>query len=351
MIGTATYQGSFEGFGLTRKEDGKPGEEGEFFTRDEAKECMRCGIEVVREAFEKAEVGRKAGSDEQRLGITALSLGPLGATLIPGAEYSGLYPDEMTGKDKLRDWHLERLKVFFDEGEVGSRNGMEEKKSLVLGRPDIVIAFETLPRRDEIEGVRAAMGILGLGVKKRRDGSGEALLSLPPFWISCVFPREDERLPDGSTVEELVEAIMGCPSPIQPLPSGIGINCTKLYKLRSLILSLESSITTLSPNTAQPLFHLVLYPDGAPNHIYDTITQTWVPKPTTANDKSDQQTKSWAEMLEEIVNEVVHREKERRKDGKGIWRGILVGGCCMVSVDGIEELRERVLRDGAKYCR
>jgi hypothetical protein len=58
-----------------------------------------------------------------------------------------------------------------------------------------------------------------------------------------------------------------------PIPTGIGINCTKVQKLRSLISCFEDAAASM--NVKLP--YLVVYSDGADNLTYDTISLTWTP--------------------------------------------------------------------------
>lgn len=106
-----------------------------------------------------------------------------------------------------------------------------------------------------------------------------------PFWISCVFPNEDERLPDGSQVVDVVKAMLG-PAPLHSdgmgglaaVPMGMGLNCTKVHKMRSLIIKFENAVSLMH----LPLPHLVMYPDGANDCTYDTTSQKWIPHTDTA---------------------------------------------------------------------
>ncbi|MCV5153678.1 homocysteine S-methyltransferase family protein, partial [Escherichia coli] len=71
-------------------------------------------------------------------GKVALSLGPYGATMIPSTEYSRRYDPKHQHVQALEKWHKERLDLFKDVD------------------PNQVnyIAFETVPRLDEIVAIR-----------------------------------------------------------------------------------------------------------------------------------------------------------------------------------------------------
>jgi homocysteine S-methyltransferase len=300
---TVTYQGSLEGFARTRRADGvEDGADsgdgvgegiGEVIREVEARGMMRGAVGIAREAFEREGKGRGEG-------IVALSLGAYGATLVPGQEYEGNYGS--WGEEELVEWHRRRLEVFFD----GQGSGEKEH----VWADVAVVAFETLPRLDEVRAVRRVM----TGVDR-------------PFWVSCVFPGEKDgeekyTLPDGKGVRELVAALLGGD---EPRPWGIGINCTKIWKVRDLIVEFEQAIE----NAGYEKTRLVLYPDGAGDLVYDTTKQEWLPA-----DKKKGSGKAWDEDMTEIATEVTRRGK---------WNGIIIGGCCMTGPEQIAALKGRVL--------
>lgn len=211
VILSGTYQASFTGFassGVTSK--------------TEAGKLMRDGVSIAKAA---------AGN-----GKVALSLGAYGATMIPGAEYSGAYDEERRSVKGLREWHLERIEAFkecWDEVEY--------------------VAFETLPRIEEVRAVREVMGEVG---KKA-------------FWIACVFPGEGNRLPDGSSVREVVDAMLEGEG---RMPVAIGINCTRVGKVEGLVEEFAEAVKVLG---REGEVGLVLYPDGTKGEVYNTSTKEW----------------------------------------------------------------------------
>lgn len=228
---TATYQiytGGFEATKTAQFPQGIP-----------ASEVGR----YLRTAVEVAEASK--GRDSAKI---ALSLGPYGACMIPGQEYGGVYDDEHDDEEKLYRWHLERLRLFQDvEG--------QDLTSRIQ-----YVAFETLPRLDEVRAVRRAIHDSGITA---------------PFWIACVFPREDECLPDGSNVDQVVKASI---APVEGalVPWGIGMNCTKIHKLPGLVDKFGACVNGLiAAGIASDVPSLVLYPDGTNGEVYNTTTQTW----------------------------------------------------------------------------
>ncbi|ERF70678.1 hypothetical protein EPUS_02544 [Endocarpon pusillum Z07020] len=290
IILTATYQASFNGFTSTRRYDLNvtSAERGGFYSQEEAGHLMRSAIPLARSAF-----GSKKG-------LLALSLGAYGATMIPSTEYTGKYPPEMGDCVNLERWHAQRINVF--EADQKTWNEVD------------LVAFETLPRVDEIQAVRNAMQVLSMQ---------------KPFWISSVFPNDDEKLPDGSEVMDVLEAMVAqTPSESKlighpPTPVGIGINCTKVSKLRSLIQKFEEAAASMQVH----LPHLVLYPDGANNMTYDTTSQLWGPAKDAAG------VGKWEDEMFDIVHEVQERDK---------WAGIVVGGCCKTRPQHIARLSEKI---------
>ncbi|RMZ88091.1 hypothetical protein DV736_g4687, partial [Chaetothyriales sp. CBS 134916] len=273
IILTATYQASVCGFRKTLV-DGEP-------VRDEdAKRYMLSSIQIARDAI--------ASRGE---GLVALSLGAYGATMSPSTEYSGKY-GSISGSD-LVHFHLQRLDLF-------------ASNKTAWASVDIV-AFETLPRLDEVRAVRQVM----------RNAPAK------PFWITCVFPNLDtDSLPDGSSIGEVVAAMLEGDRP----PGAIGLNCTKIGKVKKIILQFEDAIT--QQGHCYP--RLVIYPDGAGNQVYDTRTQQWV---TQTHQTTGAEVRSWSESMIGLVQEVQRR---------GRWKSIVVGGCCKTSPAMIQDLRTRL---------
>lgn len=266
IILTATYQTSFHGFANTRttREDG--------IDKDGAKRYMRSAVTMAREAF------------DGRAGLVALSLGAYGATMVPSTEYSGTYGS--MGEDELYEFHRDRLNVFVES---------TEWKDVDL------VAFETLPRLDEVKATRRVMQ----GVKDK------------DYWIACVFPNDDARLPDNTDINVLVRTMLEG----ERRPFAIGINCTKIHKISALILAFEEA----ARSQGLDLPRLVLYPDGAGAKIYDTKLQQWI--------GDDQDGAPWEETVFQIVREVRSRSA---------WQGIMVGGCCKTSPKHIKKLKSRL---------
>lgn len=240
MILSATYQASYEGFAQSGVRDVK-----------EAAGLMREAVTIARGCFE----GRKGGK-------VVLGLGAYGATMSPGQEYSGRYDDARDGVEGLREWHLRRMGAFMP----GFGDEEKEKEREFCWESVDFVAFETLPRVDEVVAVREVMENVNGLLAGREKG----------FWISCVFPGEGNVLPDGSSVGQVVHAMLGEGKGARPM--GVGINCTRVGKVEGLVVEFEREIGEMIERGEMEgeWPSLVLYPDGTRGEVYNTTTKEWV---------------------------------------------------------------------------
>ncbi|KAK5937892.1 AdoMet-homocysteine methyltransferase [Knufia obscura] len=274
---TPTYQASHDGFARTVID----GESIDFF--EEICQYLDLAVDISRHAF------------NNQPGLVALSLGAYGATMSPTQEYSGNYGD-MAHETKLEHWHVARIAMYWASWDKVD-----------------VVAFETIPRLDEVRAVRTAANV------------NRHAKVMKPYWVTCVFPGEDDRLPDGSSIEDVVKALFEerrWSDGVEMLvPWGVGINCTKVQKLAGLVKEFEKA----AERTGVQLPRLVVAANGSKGQKYDSVTQTWV------GDKEDGG--DWAEQVWDVVQEVKHRGK---------WSGIVVGGCCKTGPEDIAKLRRRI---------
>ncbi|GKU01017.1 homocysteine s-methyltransferase [Fusarium langsethiae] len=283
---TATYQVSLHGFADTRTEDFPDG-----ISRENVPRFLDDSVSIAERA-----VGDK--------GCVALSIGPYGACMIPGQEYSGKYDDKHDSLEDLESWHRERLGVFAEVNDVQKRLGY--------------VALETIPRLDEIVAMRKAL-------------AATPALSKLPYWTALLSPEKDMRLPDGNSIEAAVEAMLD-PQVSANVPWGIGINCTKVDKLDSLLQIFERTVSNMVQEgkiTEWPA--LVLYPDGTNGEVYNTTTQKW----EMPDGAENQRRTSWEGQLEDVV---------KATEDRGKWPAILVGGCCRAGSEDIKKLRDRLVK-------
>ncbi|KAJ5272563.1 hypothetical protein N7478_007688 [Penicillium angulare] len=294
---TATYQVSPEGFLRTKTSE---------YPNGIPENAIGGYLTTALDVAERASVRSSAK--------IALSLGPYGACMIPGQEYTGAYDEEHNNEEALYKWHLQRLRlVQAAEGDLVSRLGY--------------VAFETLPMLDEVRAVRRAIGDSGIRV---------------PFWIACVFPGDDERLPDGSSVGDVVDAAFGGDG---PLPWGIGINCTKIHKLPGLVERFGDCVSAVSGENVPSL---ILYPDGTNGEVYNTTTQVWEKPDDLSGGERDTVSflgfpflavrfangmkRPWEVQLAQVVKDA---------QTKGIFKSFVVGGCCKASHHDIKKLHDQ----------
>jgi homocysteine S-methyltransferase len=224
--------------------------------------------------------------------------------MIPGQEYSGKYDDKHDSLEDLESWHRERLGVFAEVPDIQKRLGY--------------VALETIPRLDEIIAMRKAL-------------AATPALSKLPYWTALLSPEKDLRLPDGNSIEAAVEAMLD-PEISANVPWGIGINCTKVDKLDSLLQIFERTVSGLVEKgkiTEWP--SLVLYPDGTNGEVYNTTTQKW----EMPDGAESQRRTSWEGQLEDVV---------KATEDRGNWPAILVGGCCRAGNEDIKKLRDRLVK-------
>ncbi|MEX2203256.1 MAG: homocysteine S-methyltransferase [Actinomycetota bacterium] len=197
----ASYQASFEGLAAR-------GVEG-----DDAVALFRRSVELVRDAAEAAEGER----------LVAASVGPYGAFLGNGAEYTGDYDRD---EDALVEFHLPRM------------------EALASASPDL-FAIETIP---SIVEARALV---------------RALERAPnvPAWMSFSC-RDGAHLCDGTPFERAVEVATSSKSVV-----AVGVNCTSPLHVTALV-EIAASGTSLP---------VVCYPNrGA---FWDPVRKVWVDPP------------------------------------------------------------------------
>lgn len=288
---TATYQVSFEGAAKTITPQHPDG-----ISESSVSRLVKDAVDIAARAIAEGD-----GSHQTRI---ALSVGPYGACMIPSQEYSGAYDDGHNSQDALLEWHTRRLRIFFD--------GVAASEA-----PASLVALETIPRLDEITAMRKALASV-------------PELAKIPFWTSCLFPGDNNTLPDGSSVKQAVTAMLD-PDISTAVPFAIGINCTKTWKLDSLLREYESAVAALRDDgriLEWPV--LVLYPDGTNGEVYNTETQTWDLPCGSQTDVGG----PWERQLAEVIEAT---------DSRGHWSEIIVGGCCMAAHHHIKRLRDRLL--------
>lgn len=185
---------------------------------------VEAGISVAegnRIITDSVRVARSAA--ERRDVLTAGSVGPYGAALGDGAEYTG---DYRLSSSEYTAFHSPRIAALAEAGAD-------------------LLAIETQPRLDEIAAIIGLTDETGL-----------------PSWVTVTLQTGTDTnvptLPDGSTLAELAEAAAASAS-----VQAIGVNCVR----PSLV---TPALRELSRHTDLPL---IAYPNSG--EIYDANTLTW----------------------------------------------------------------------------
>jgi homocysteine S-methyltransferase len=207
-IATATYQATFEGF---RDRGLRPAEAEEAFHR-----AVRLAV-GARDTFWAQESNR-----EGRLRpLVAGSIGPYGAYLADGSEYTGGYG---LGAEALVRFHRRRWHLL-------AASGVD------------LLACETVP---SVVEVRALLRLLA---------------ETPDVWAWMSFQcRDHAHLADGTA---LGEAVGACDDAVHI--AAVGVNCVPPERVASLLSVARSA-------TAKPL---MAYPNSG--EAYDATTKTWKP--------------------------------------------------------------------------
>ncbi len=185
----------------------------------EATELLRLSVTLAIEA--RAAFWKAAANRKNRLRpIVAASIGPYGAFLADGSEYSGDYG---LSEDDLLAWHRSRWHV------------------LASTEADL-LACETLPSYLE---AHALLRLLD-----------ETPQTAVYFSFSC---QDGSRLNDGTLLETAVSHIASHPQVV-----AIGINCTAPQYISSLIKITQE-------NTKKPI---IIYPNSG--EAYDAANNRWL---------------------------------------------------------------------------
>ena len=313
------------------------------YSREDAKQLMLKSVNLAIEAKYRY-LQETARSDHAHEGLSrsvkiALSLGPYGGMLSPAQEFDGFYPppfgpilpsdtartnifedtedgrrEEVASVEALADFHYERLEVFAENKEVWDEIDF--------------VAFETVPLRREIVGIRKAVAKLEKARNRKLVGQLEGLgaETMKPWWLSTVHP--DGHYPEMKlgggwvTLGDAAKAALLDEGDEMSIPWGLGINCTRLEFLPRLVAEARDvAKRALEIHGVRPW--LVLYPNGG--DVYNPETHSWEAKGREGT--------GWAKDLWTMVAE------SRRE---GVWGGIVVGGCCKTGPDDIFELKNEL---------
>jgi homocysteine S-methyltransferase len=203
VITSASYQASREGFARH-----------DIAARD-ADALIESAVRLARSACAEY-AADTPGARPRRV---AASVGPYGAILHDGSEYTGNYD---IGVSALRRFHAERLALLDTAGAD-------------------LLAVETIPSRGEAEVLADLLATCRT-----------------PAWVSFSC-RDEQSISDGTSL-----AVVARLFDDHPTVFALGINCTAPRHLPALIGSLRESAAGKS---------LVVYPNSG--EVYDAATNTW----------------------------------------------------------------------------
>jgi homocysteine S-methyltransferase len=185
----------------------------------EAIELLRLSVRLVMEARDK--FWHEPANREGRLRpIVAASVGPYGAALANGSEYTGVYDLDSDG---LAVWHRQRWHIL-------------------AGCGADILACETIPSFHEMMALTRLM----------------AETPNIPVWLSFSC-RDGQRINDGTLISDCAEILDRVEQVV-----ALGINCTP----PSYILNLIREVRTV---TKKPI---VVYPNSGEE--YDAVHKVWL---------------------------------------------------------------------------
>lgn len=255
------------------------------WSASEADALLQRAVTLAREARDAA------ASD----GWVAGSVGPYGAYLADGSEYTGRY---QLSEEEFRDFHRPRLRAL-------------------LGAGAEALALETMPHVGEVRAlVRQlaqefpdARAWVSLSVRQASDGEAEADGGGSDGGTASVpgggGPRADDDaapvLCDGTALPEVAALLEQSPQVV-----AVGVNCVPIPRV-------TPALRALRRGTAKPL---VAYPNSGER--YDPVTKSWEPAPGPASPA----------------------------DAAAAWAASgarLIGGCCRTTPSDIRRIRATLI--------
>jgi homocysteine S-methyltransferase len=207
-ISTASYQATIEGF----KEKG--------FGDSESVDLLRRSVQLALSARDEF-WARGDHRPDRRRPLVAASIGPYGAYLADGSEYTGEYD---LGESELFEFHRRRWEI------------------LCATAPDL-LACETIPSRHE---ARALIRLL------------EQTAAIPA-WFSFTC-RDGFHISDGTPIADAIAPLDNCDQVV-----AVGVNCVAARLIPGLIRQLRDA-------SSKPI---VVYPNSG--EAYDATARCWRP--------------------------------------------------------------------------
>jgi len=200
------------------------------FSEEESRRLIVLSMQLLKEArdeYLEAHPGRKGEL------IAAAAVGPYGAYLANGAEYTGDYGHSEGERQAIRRFHEERMALLKEGG------------------ADVFVC-ETLPCLWEAEIEAETAEKLNLAA-----------------WVSFSC-RDGEHISDGTPIAECAKSLLKYDNVI-----AVGVNCTHPRYISSLIREIRGAIGDALP--------VIVYPNGGEE--YDPVTKMWSGKYAAGNFK------------------------------------------------------------------
>ncbi|WP_127841741.1 homocysteine S-methyltransferase [Actinomyces wuliandei] len=166
---------------------------------------------------------RRDGAGQHPASLVAGSVGPYGAFLADGSEYTGAYE---VSQSELERVHRPRIEALASEGLT-------------------VFAMETMPRLDEVRFVTTVLAQAAPGAE---------------CWVSFQVRPDGAHLADGTPLAQAAAW-----ADTHPAVVAVGLNCVAPE-------TVARALPVLRRSTAKPL---VAYPNSG--DCYDPVTKTWTP--------------------------------------------------------------------------
>ncbi|OJD37359.1 homocysteine methyltransferase [Diplodia corticola] len=285
---TASYQAS------------APGLRAAGYAEAEARALIVRSVDVAREARE--EQRRQQGASKEML--VAGSVGPYGAFLADGSEYTGRYA---LSREAFKDFHRERV-------------------ALLVGAGADVLALETMPNRVEIEAVVELLrdefpqtrAWLGVTVRRRREAVKggavaaveEAAVELRRVETGGSLAKEEGSaegdelvLSDGSGLKGVGELVRDSEQVV-----AVGVNCVP----QDLVVEALRALREGAGEKA-----CVVYPNSG--EVWDAENKVWLEGEATGGKALEERVREWW------------------KEGAR-W----IGGCCRMGPKDIKVIRQVV---------
>lgn len=268
---TASYQAATAG--LTKHLD---------ISEADGKQLIQRSVEVAQQARTKAYstvVGRN------RPLLVAGSVGPYGAYLSDGSEYTGQYQLTM---EQFMDFHRPRIAALIDAGVD-------------------LLALETIPNMNEIQALLKLLA---------------TEFPTATAWLSCTL-QDSEHLADGTTWQEVLKTVQEHETQIL----AFGINCVPA-------VSVTATLSKIHPLTTLPL---IAYPNSG--ETWDAVSKTW--HGTRAEDilQHHHTHALHTEKEEEEERDAALKNLSTELEEWSVHGARLIGGCCRTGPSYVRAVR------------